>query len=131
MPAKNLRQVVTIRAAPRAVYQALVDPKEHAKFTGADARMVARPGGAFTHWDGSLEGFVVHLVKDRRIVLAWRSSEWPEGHFSIADFQLTKAGHGTRLEFNQYGIPSSDYADIADGWKQYYWEPLKQYLEPV
>ncbi|MGA8275911.1 MAG: SRPBCC domain-containing protein [Thermoplasmata archaeon] len=126
---KNLRQTVTIRASPHEVYETLVNPKEHAKFSGAAARMVAKPGGHFSHYDGSLEGVVVHLEKDHRIVLAWRSTGWPQGHFSIADFLLTKVGGGTRLEFSQFGIPTSDFADISDGWRQYYWAPLKSYLE--
>jgi activator of HSP90 ATPase len=129
MAVKNLRQVVTIRASPHAVYTTLVDPKEHAKFSGAAAKMVARPGGAFSLYDASLVGVVVHLEKDRRIVLAWRSTGWPEGHYSIAEFLLTKAAGGTRVEFSQYGIPASDFADISDGWRHYYWAPLKTYLE--
>jgi activator of HSP90 ATPase len=126
---KNLRQTVTIRATPRDVYTTLVNAREHAKFSGATARMTAKPGGRFTHYDGSLEGFVVHLDPDRRIVLAWRSTGWPEGHYSIADFRLSKVAGGTRVDFSQHGIPTSDFADIADGWRQYYWAPLKTYLE--
>jgi activator of HSP90 ATPase len=129
MAVKNLRQTVTIGASPHAVYTTLVNPKEHAKFSGAEARLDPRPGGRFSHYDGSLVGVVVHLQKDRRIVLAWRSTGWPDGHYSIADFRLSPVGKGTRLEFCQYGIPSSDFADIADGWRQYYWAPLKTYLE--
>ncbi len=129
MTVKNLRQSVTIRASPHDVYTTLVDPKEHAKFSGGAARMAAKPGGHFSHYDGSLEGVVVHLEKDRRIVLAWRSTGWPEGHYSIADFLLTKVGKGTRLDFAQYGIPASDFADISDGWRRSYWAPLKTYLE--
>jgi activator of HSP90 ATPase len=129
MGVQNLRQTVTIHAAPHDVYKALVDPKEHALFTGAGARMVARPGGRFAHYDGSLEGFVVHLERDRRIVLAWRSTEWPEGHYSIAEFVLSKARGGTRLAFSQFGIPASDFEDISAGWRDFYWVPLKTYLE--
>jgi activator of HSP90 ATPase len=129
MAEKNLRQVVTIHADPATVYRTLLDPEEHATFTGAAADLTPRPGGTFSHYDGSLEGIVVALEKDRRIVLAWRSNDWPKGHYSIADFHLAKSRGGTRLTFSQYGIPSADFADIRDGWRQYYWTPLKQYLE--
>jgi uncharacterized protein YndB with AHSA1/START domain len=74
MAVKNLRQTVTIRARPHEVYTTLVAPKEHAKFSGAAAKMVAKPGGRFSHYDGSLEGVVVRLEKDRRVGLAWRST---------------------------------------------------------
>jgi len=129
MSVRDLRQTVHIKASPHEVFESLVDPREHAKFTGASAKLERRIGGKFAHWDNSLQGVVVDLKKDSRIVLAWRSTGWPEGHFSIAQFDLTPARGGTRLVFSQYGIPADDFADIRDGWKQYYWTPLKAYYE--
>jgi activator of HSP90 ATPase len=129
MSVKNLRQTVTIRASPHAVYTTLVDPKKHAKFSGMPARMVTKPGGAFSHYNGALEGFVVHLEKDRRIILAWRANSWDKGHYSIAQFVLSKVRGGTRVEFSQFGVPSPHLAGISDGWRQHYWGPLKAYLE--
>ena len=129
MPVRNLRQVVTIRATPHAIYTTLVDPKRHARFSGMPARLVARPGGRFSHFGGALEGFVLVLEKDRRIVLAWRANSWAKGHYSIAEFALTRVGRGTRVEFSQYGIPSASFASIADGWHEHYWGPLQQQLE--
>jgi activator of HSP90 ATPase len=126
---RNLEQTATIRATPAELYRTLVNPKEHAKFTGAPAKLEAKPGGRFEHYDGSLQGRVVELVPNERIVLAWRSSGWPKGHHSIAQFRFVKAGKGTRLEFSQYGIPENDFADIRQGWTTYYWEPLQRYFE--
>jgi uncharacterized protein YndB with AHSA1/START domain len=31
---KSIRQCVTIKASPHAVYEALMDPKKHGEFTG-------------------------------------------------------------------------------------------------
>jgi uncharacterized protein YndB with AHSA1/START domain len=128
MAVRNLRQTVTIPGSPHDVFEALADPEQHAQFSGASASMDRVPGGRFEHYDGSLSGYVLELVPDKRIVLAWRSSGWPEGHFSICQFRFRKVKGGTRLEFEQFGIPSSDYKDISDGWRQYYWAPLKQFL---
>jgi activator of HSP90 ATPase len=89
---------------------------------------VTKPGGRFAQWDGSLERFVVYLEKDRRIFLTGSATGWPEGHYSIADVLLSKVKGGTRIEFPQFGIPASDFADISDGWRQYYWEPLRTYF---
>lgn len=129
VPVKNLRQTVKFKAAPQDVYDALADPKQHARFTGAPAKMERRPGGKFAYWAGDLSGIVLELIPPKRIVLAWRSSGWEEGSYSIASFQIEKAGTGTKLTFEQFGIPAADYEDIADGWKQYYWVPLKAYLD--
>ncbi len=129
MSGKNLKQTVSLRAKPKEVYDLLIDPKQHAMFTGADAQIDARPGGRFTHYDASLEGFVVHLEPGARIVLAWRSTGWPRGHYSIADITLKATGSGTRLDFSQFGIPAYDFDEIREGWRTYYWKPLKEYLE--
>jgi activator of HSP90 ATPase len=129
MSARNLRQTVQIRASPHDIYESLVNPREHAKFSGTSATLERKVGGRFSHYDGSLQGLVVDLKKDSRIVLAWRSSGWPEGHYSIAQFDLTPSKGGTRIVFSQYGIPSGDFEDIRDGWKQYYWKALKAYHE--
>jgi activator of Hsp90 ATPase protein 1 len=129
MPAKNLRQALTFRAKPNEVYDALVDPTQHARFTGAAAKISGKVGSAFALYDRSLTGFVLAAERGRRLVLAWRSEDWPKGHYSIAQFLLEKSRGGTRLTFEQFGIPVSDFADIRDGWKQFYWEPLRLYLE--
>lgn len=129
MAVRNLRQVVTFKAAPHDVYHALMDAKTHATYTDGPAKIDSRPGGSFSISGGSLNGIVIDLEKDRRIVLAWRTDGWPEGHYSIASFRLSKVTGGTRLVFEQYGIPTFDFADIRSGWRQFYWEPMKAFLE--
>jgi len=129
MGVKNLKHTVTLRASPHDVYETIMDPKEHAKFSGAPAKLERKAGGPFAHYGDSLSGLVVDFEPDKKIVLAWRSKGWPERHYSIAQFTLSRAGKGTKLVFEQFGIPSGDYADISDGWRTYYWAPMKQYLE--
>jgi activator of HSP90 ATPase len=129
MLVKNLTQSARFKAGPSAVYRAPVDAKLHEPFTGDSARLEPKVGGLFRHNGGSLEGVVLELEKDRRIVLAWRTTGWPKGHYSIAQFMLKKILGGTRLEFSQFGIPARYPKDIAGGWKTYYWAPLKHHLE--
>jgi activator of HSP90 ATPase len=127
---KVIRSAVTIRATPRQVYEALMDEKRHAKFTGAKASISRKAGGAFTCYGSHLSGFNVDLVPGKRVVQAWRSSGWPAGVFSIATFALSRAGGGrTRIRFTQVGVPASSRMHISAGWRTYYWKPLKAYLE--
>ena len=129
MTAKNLHQTVTIRASPHDVFESIVDPKVHEQFTGATAKLQRKVGGTFAHYDGSLVGYVLEIAKDQRLVLAWRSTDWPEGAWSVARFAFEKVRGGTRLVFDQFGIPGDQFADIQDGWKQFYWTPLKAFHE--
>jgi activator of HSP90 ATPase len=68
-------------------------------------------------------------VPDKKIVQSWRGSDWPKGHFSKAIFSLKKIKNGTRLTFTQSGVPDQHYRDIRQGWRDYYWKPMKEMLE--
>jgi activator of HSP90 ATPase len=120
-----IRQQVTLGAPPLAVYRALMDSRTHAKFTGSAARISPRVGGRFTVYDGYAEGRYVELVPGRKIVQSWRASDWPAGYYSTAAFVLAAAGGGTRLTFTQDGVPAKHAAAIRQGWREFYWEPLK------
>jgi activator of HSP90 ATPase len=129
MKTKAVRQSVTIKASPHEVYEALMDSRKHARFTGAKARISRKVGGKFTAYDGYIEGVHLSLVPDRKIVQSWRGSDWPEGHYSRATFSLKKVKNGTHLIFAQSGVPDQYYHDISQGWRDYYWKPMKEMLE--
>ena len=123
---KTIRQAVVIPASPKQVYDALIDSKKHARFTGSKAKIQRRVGGRFSCYDGYITG--IHLVLDpgKAIVQAWRSSGWPNGYYSIVAFRLATAGRGkTRLTFTQLGVPANDYKAKSNGWRTHYWTPLK------
>jgi activator of HSP90 ATPase len=129
MKTKTIRQTVTFKASPHEVYEALMDSRKHARFTGAGASISREVGGKFTAYGGSLQGENLELVPDAKIVQTWRSDDWPEGHHSRATFSLSKVAGGTRLTFTQTGVPEEFYEDIKQGWIDYYWEPMKGMLE--
>ena len=126
---KTIRQSVTIKASPRAVYDALMDSRRHAAFTGGQARIARRPGGAFTVYGGYICGFNLDLVPGKKIVQLWRSKGWPEHHYSTVTYALARVKNGTRLRFTQEGVPDDDYEDKRQGWITHYWQPLKAMLE--
>jgi uncharacterized protein YndB with AHSA1/START domain len=53
---RNLQHSVELSAPPEAVYAALMDAQQHASFTGFDAEIDAREGGAHLHPGGSAGG---------------------------------------------------------------------------
>jgi len=126
---KNIKQGIMIKASAHAVYEALMDSKQHAKFTGEPAKISRSVGGSFTAYGDYASGKNLELVKDKKIVQSWRASDWPEGHYSEITYLLKPAKNGTKLMFSQKGIPTKEVKSVADGWKMYYWQPLKQMLE--
>jgi activator of HSP90 ATPase len=129
METKNIRQSVTFKATPHQVYELVMDAKKHARFTGSEVRMSRKVGGKFSIWGGEMVGVNLELVPDEKIVQSWRYSDWPEGHFSKVTFSLKAVENGTRLTFTQTGVPEQFYEDIAQGWRDYYWAPMKEMLE--
>jgi len=129
MHTKTIRNSVTFKANPHEVYEALMDSKKHAKFTGSVVKISRNVGGKFSVYGGDIQGINLELVPDQKIVQSWRYSDWPEGHYSKATFSLREVPVGTRLIFNQTGVPEEFHDDIKQGWHDYYWEPMKEMLK--
>lgn len=126
---KVIKQSVIFKASPHDVYEALMDSKKHAKFTGAQAQISREVKGKFTAYDGWIEGENVQLVQDKKIVQKWRGKDWPEGHFSTATFELKQVSGGTELTFTQTNIPENQYDMVSEGWVEHYWTRMKKMLE--
>ncbi len=126
---KTIRQTVTIKASPHAIYEALMDSRKHTAFSGMPARISRKPGGRFTAYGPYLSGVNLELVSDKKIVQFWRSKNWPKFHYSTVTFELQRVKDGTRLSFTQVGVPDNDYRAKKRGWIRSYWEPMKAMLE--
>jgi len=129
MKTKTIKQTVQFKAEPKEVYEALMDQKKHAAFTGGNATVSRKVGGRFSVWDGYAEGRNIELVPDKKIVQSWRASDWPEGVSSTVKFEFSRMKGGTRLTFTHSGVPEDFAGDIRQGWKDYYWAPMKGMLE--
>ena len=128
---KTIEQTVTFAATPHEVYDALMSSKKHAAFTGAAAKISDKKGGKFSAYDGYCEGVNLALTKDKKIVQTWRASDWPDDHFSKVTFALSKTASGTKIVFTQTDVPEKQARSIAKGWTEFYWNPLRTYLEKL
>jgi activator of HSP90 ATPase len=130
MKTKSIKQNVTFDAAPEELYQLIMNPKKHSAFTGSEVIMSTKVNGKFRVFDGYCSGYNIELVDGKKIVQAWHFEEegWPEDHFSICTFVFEKTGKKTKLVFEQTGVPEHKVQALKDGWKNYYWEPMKAFL---
>lgn len=85
-------------------------------------------GGGFSAFGGMIVGASSNLVRNERIVQAWRVSSWDAGVYSMARFDLQPSGDGTRLIFDQAGFPSGEVEHLEAGWTKMDWDPLRKYL---
>lgn len=129
MKTKTIRQSISFRASPHDIYEALMDSRKHSEFTGDEANISRKIGGKFTAGSGYIDGINIELVPDRKIVQSWRGSDWPKDHYSKATFSLKQVKEGANLSFVQAGVPEQHYEEISQGWRDYYWIPMKEMLE--
>lgn len=128
---KSIKQSVKFKASPEDVYSALMSSKKHSEFTGSTAKISTKVGGKFSAYDGSLHGKNLKIIKNKEIVQEWRCEmdDWPKDHYSKVTFLIKKTNPGCELTFIQTDVPDKCYASIKQGWIDYYWNPMKKFLE--
>jgi activator of HSP90 ATPase len=126
---KTIKQKVTFKASAKVIYQLLADSKLHSTVTGERASISKKVGGAFSAYSGYITGINVDLHPGKRIVQAWRARDFPTGIFSMATFNLaqTRSG-GTEVVLTHRGVPKDLIPKIEIGWRDYYWNKMKDYL---
>ena len=131
MKTKSIRQTVTFNATPEQLYHLIMDQKKHSAFTGSKVSMSTKANGKFRVFDDYIHGYNIELKEGKKIVQAWHFEEdgWPADHFSTCIFRFEKAGSKTKMVFLQTGVPEHKVEELREGWKQFYWEPMKAYLK--
>lgn len=139
----GIHQEITFAASAARVYRLLTEAEQFdhaARLSGAMNSMMstwpggkrseidARPGGAFALFGGYVTGFNLELVRNTRLVQAWRAGSWSPGLFSIARFALSEREGVTALVFDHLGFPDDAAAHLAHGWHINYWEPMTKVL---
>ncbi len=126
---KVIKQIVNIKVSPEEIYDILMSSKKHGELTGAPAKISQKEGGKFSVYDSYATGKNIKLVPGKKIVQEWRASDWEEGENSLITFDLTKTKTGTRITFTHKNVPLSQLKSISNGWKEFYWEPLKDMFQ--
>lgn len=73
----------------------------------------------------------MELVRGRRIVQQWQTSEWPDGcPASRLVWTFEPKDEGTQVTLVHADVPESQAESYRQGWVDYYWTPLKEYFQP-
>lgn len=125
---KTIHQTEEFNATPHDIYSAFMDSAKHAEITGSPAKIGQNVGDKFTAHGGYCEGVNLELIPDQKIVQTWRASDWPKDSDSRITLLLKQEGDKTILDFTHEDIPDDFVDDIAQGWIDYYWTPLRDFL---
>lgn len=120
-----------IPAAPERVYEAWLNSQEHTSFTGGEkAEIDPEVGGKFTISSGYITGSTLELKKNRKIVQAWRTTEFPPGApDSRLEVNLKRRDDGsTEIQFLHTDIPDGQSPRYQSGWIDFYLTPMRMYF---
>ena len=123
------QKVIIPKVSPKQVYEAYVDPKKHSEFT--DSKATGKPvvGGKFTAWDEYIFGVYLELEEGKHVVQEWTTTDWVEGYpASKLELTFKAVPKGTEIVMVHSNIPKEKADEIAEGWTEFYWNPLKEYF---
>jgi len=126
--AKSIKQIVKFDAPSEVVYSLLMDSKKHSAFSEAPAKVSNKIGGKVSCYGGYIDAINVELNPGKKIIQAWRGSDWKAGDWSIVVYNLKNKGKKTELTFEQHGIPNEHAKHINKGWHEHYWVKMNDYI---
>ena len=119
----------TIPATPQRIFETWLDSNGHTQMTGGAAEISAIEGARFTAWDGYITGKNIRLDSGRRIVQAWRTTEFSESDpDSHIDMLLEAVPGGTRITLHHSNVPDGHLGYQNGGWQDSYFDPMKAFF---
>ncbi len=124
----------TFNASAEKIYKAWTSTQGHTQMTGSPAKVDGRVGGDFTAWDGYIWGTFLELEKNKRIVQAWRTAEFPEDaedsrvEILLEEIPTDEALAMTRLSLTHTNIPEGQSDDYKQGWEDFYFKPIREWI---
>jgi uncharacterized protein YndB with AHSA1/START domain len=127
---RSIEQTVEFLVPADRLFDAYLNPKEHAQITGAEVAIGPEAGAEFKAFHGMISGRILKVVPKRMIVQAWRASHWKETELdSILVLVFEPGSTGGRISLAHVNVPDHDHQGVTEGWEKYYWTPWRAYLE--
>lgn len=111
------------------LYTMWLDSEQHSAFTGGLAAIENKEHSRYTTWGGYITGRLLELEFGKRILMTWRTTEFPDGvEDSTLEITFQNTETGCELHLNQWDIPDGQGSKYEDGWKDYYFNPMTEYF---
>ena len=119
----------TLNASAETIYNAWLSTQGHTLMTGSPAKVDGRVKGEFTAWDGYIWGTFVELDASKRILQAWRTSEFPDdANDSLVEVLLEEKDGKTKITLLHSNIPEGQADGYKQGWEDFYFKPMREYF---
>lgn len=119
----------TLPVSPEVIYNAWLSSEGHTAMTGSPAEVNAEIGGTFKAWEGYIWGKTLEMEPHRRILQAWRTSEFPEDSSdSRVEIRFEESSDGVKVTLTHTDIPEGQADNYKQGWEDFYFTPMRKYL---
>jgi len=122
-----IKQIYKIKISVKKVWAALVQSKHIAAWSGSLAKMSAKKGARFSLWGGEIFGKNILVEPEKKLVQEWYGGKWKKP--SIVEISLSEHKGVTEIKLIHKDVPPKEVKEFASGWKDYYFGPIKKYLE--
>lgn len=121
-----IRQSYIIHAGVGKVWEALVNPVLINEWGAGPAKMSDKVGFKFSLWNGDIYGKNLEVKLRKMIVQEW---VFGKGKPSRVQISLTFENQRTYIDLLHEDVPDRDRDKINKGWKDFYFGPLKDWVE--
>lgn len=125
----NIRLEFLLPVSPAKVMDLLLDPVMIRKWSGGEAMVDKKEGGAVSMYDGWMTGTITKL-KENELAYTWKTTDWAaDAAYSEVNYKLTKDKEGTKVLVEHTNLPSQEEADYhTEGWDEQFFGPMEEYL---
>jgi uncharacterized protein YndB with AHSA1/START domain len=127
MGLRDFKTRIKIKAEPVDVFAAFTNPFAIELWSGYPAVMPAEAGGEFSMWNGDIEGRVLELIPESKIVQEWYFGDQKEP--SVVTIKIFPNGTSSQVDLFHSNIPDDAFDDISEGWTNYFLGAIKEFLE--
>jgi activator of HSP90 ATPase len=125
---KSFKKTFKINAEPSDIYSALTNPYTIELWSGYPAQMSTEPGSEFSLWEGDITGKNIEFIKDKEIIQEWYFGDQVEK--SVVKITILPDRDNSLITVDHSNIPDEDYDEIAEGWREYYMDAIKNFFNP-
>ncbi|MBJ72276.1 MAG: hypothetical protein CMN31_13210, partial [Sandaracinus sp.] len=106
-----------------------MDERRHSAFTGKRATVDQWVGGRLTAGDGYIDATHILLDTGRRIVLTWRTADFPvDAPDSQVEVLLEPVAGGTKVTIEQSAIPAGQAEKYKKTWRKLYLNSMRRFF---
>lgn len=123
----TIDQTYKVNAPLAKLWQALTDAAIIEQWGAGPATMDAREGGSFSLWGGDIHGTNTKVVANKILRQDWYGHDHPDRKYDVTfSFGGDDTTSTVRVSHTAW---DDDSHSMGDGWRDYYFEPIKKLLE--